>query len=94
MASEVTLKISKEDAVMESAGKALGVIGSAIGITGAIIAMNANPGFKQLTGGIQLPKEAQQYRTGLLVVGGLAAAGVLFLLVKKQVAKQMSTRYA
>jgi hypothetical protein len=93
--AEVTLKMTADDAQREAIGKALGLVGTAIGAVGAIMALSANPATKSAADGVfkKLPPVVQQNKTGLLIIAGIGAAVVLSLILKKQVAKQFAERY-
>lgn len=75
----VTLKLSAAEAKKEAAGRALIMIGSAIGITGSAMVLMNNPVVKQQSEGIwaTLPRPVRENKPLLFIGLGLATAGII-----------------
>ena len=93
--SDVTLKLTPEEATREATGKALSLVGATIGAVGTIMALSTNPAIKSQTTGVmsKLPKSVQDNRVGLIVLAGLVGAGALYMLIRNSTAKQAAARY-
>lgn len=77
--SGVTLRMSAAEAKKEAAGRALIMIGSAIGITGSAMVLMNNPVVKQQSEGVwsTLPQGLRENKPLLFIGLGLATAGVI-----------------
>lgn len=94
-AEGVTLKLTAEEAKREAIGKALGLVGTLVGVTGTLIALSVNPAVKgQLTDAYaKVPQKLKDNSTMLLVLGGLAAAFIAYKWIGSGVQKQSLGRY-
>ncbi len=93
--SEVTLKMSPEEAKTEAVGKALGLIGTTIGVVGTFMALSVNPAVKAQTTGAwsKLPKGIQENKTGVILFGAVGGAILLAYLIKSSSAKNLASRF-
>jgi hypothetical protein len=93
---DVILKLTPEEARREAIGKALGLIGTVIGVTGTLMALSVNPAFKETANAAwaKAPKQIKENTTGALILAGIGGALFLGWLVKNKVAKQSAERYA
>ena len=75
----VTLRMSASEAKKEAAGRALIMIGSAIGITGSAMVLANNPVVKQQSQGVwsSLPQGLRENKPLLFIGLGLTAAGLI-----------------
>lgn len=88
----VTLRLSAAEAKKEAAGRALIMIGSAIGITGSAMVLMNNPVVKQQSEGIwaQLPRPIRENKPLLFIGLGLTAAGVITYSMRASARKRYS----
>jgi hypothetical protein len=95
-AGGVTLKLTAEEARREAIGKAIGLLGTVIGVTGTLIAMSVNPAMKDQTKDLysKLPQTVKDNKTLYLIGGGLLAAFIAYRWIGKGVQKQTLGRYA
>jgi hypothetical protein len=91
----VTLKLTAEEARREAIGKALGLVGTVIGVTGTLIALSVNPAVKGQLSDIysKVPKTVQDNKILYLIGGGLIAALVVYKWIGKGVKTQSLGRY-
>jgi hypothetical protein len=91
----VTLKLTAEEARREAIGKALGLVGTVIGVTGTLIALSVNPAVKGQLSDIysKVPKTVQDNKILYLVGGGLLAAFIVYRWIGKGVKTQALGRY-
>lgn len=95
-AGGVTLKLTAEEARREAIGKALGLLGTVIGVTGTLIAMSVNPAVKDQAKDLysKIPQTVKDNSTMYLIGGGLLAAYIAYRWIGKGVQKQTLGRYA
>lgn len=95
-AEGVTLKLTAEEARREAIGKALGLVGTVIGVTGTLIALSVNPAVKSQLQDVysKVPQNVKDNKIIYLIGGGLLAAFVVYKWVGKGVKKQALGRYA
>ena len=93
---DVILKLTPEEARREAIGKALGLVGTVIGVRGTLMALSVNPAFKATATAAweKAPKELKDNKTGTLILAGIGGALFLAWLIKSKVAKQSAERYA
>lgn len=93
---DVILKLTPEEARREAIGKALGLIGTVIGVTGTLMALSVNPAFKATAAAAweKAPKQVKENTTGTLILLGVGGAIALAWLIKRKTAKQAAERYA
>ena len=95
-AEGVTLKLTAEEARREAIGKALGLVGTVIGVTGTLIALSVNPAVKSQLSDVysKVPQNVKDNKIVYLVGGGLIAAFIVYKWIGKGVKKQSLGRYA
>lgn len=95
-AGGVTLKLTAEEARREAVGKAIGLLGTVIGVAGTLIAMSVNPSVKGQAGDVynKLPQTVKDNKIMYLIGGGLLAAFVAYRWIGGGVRKQALGRYA
>lgn len=95
-AEGVTLKLTAEEARREAIGKALGLIGTVIGVTGTLIALSVNPAVKGQLSEVysKVPQTVKDNKLLYLIGGGLIASLLVYKWIGKGVQKQTLGRYA
>lgn len=93
---DVVLKLTPDEARREAIGKALGLLGTVIGVTGTLMAMSVNPAVKDsLTSAYaKVPQTVKDNKTAYLIGGSLLAAFLIYRFVGRGVQKQTLGRYA
>ncbi len=93
---DVILKLTPDEARKEAIGKALGLLGTVIGVTGTLIALSVNPAVKdQLSSAYsKVPQNVKDNKIVYLIGGGLLAAFLVYRYVGKGVKKEALGRYA
>jgi hypothetical protein len=91
----VTLKLTQAEAKREAIGKAIGLLGTVVGVTGTLIAMSVNPAVKgQLNDAYsKVPAKVKDNSTLLLIGGGLVAAWLAYKWIGSGVKKEALGRY-
>jgi hypothetical protein len=95
-AEGVTLKLTAEEARREAIGKALGLLGTVIGVTGTLIALSVNPAVKSQLNDVysKVPQTVKDNKIIYLVGGGLLAAFIAYKWIGKGVKNQTLGRYS
>lgn len=95
-AEGVTLKLTAAEARREAIGKAIGLFGTVLGVTGTLIALSVNPAVKNQLSDVysKVPQTVKDNKMLYLVGGSLLAALVVYKWIGKGVAKQTLGRYA
>lgn len=94
-AEGVTLKMTADEAKREAIGKALGLLGTVIGVTGTLIALSVNPAVKDQASSVyaKVPQTVKDNMVLYLVGGGILAAFVAYKWIGSGVQKQSLGRY-
>lgn len=87
---DVDLRMTPEQVKREATGRALALMGSTIGMVGGMMILGSNPAFRKESEGVwqKLPPQVSQNKAGVIIILGLAAAGLIAYNMRKSAAKR------